>query len=50
MQKLTPIVAPQSQTKTPATPVVPSAPLPIDPSLLRQISGGTQTSSPNPTW
>jgi hypothetical protein len=43
--------APQQQQKTPATPVARSAPLPIDPSLLRQISGGTVTPlSPGGTW
>jgi hypothetical protein len=45
-----------SQQQTPAVPqqqpksTTPTAPLPIDPSLLRHISGGATTSTPNPTW
>ncbi len=45
-QKQTPVV-PQQQSKTQA-PAAPSAPLPIDPSLLRQVSGGTD--SPKTGW
>jgi len=46
-QQQSPIV-PQQQTRTPSTP---STPLPIDPSLLRQISGGTgSTSIPITGW
>lgn len=40
----------QQQTKLPTTPATPSAPVPIDPNLLRQISGGQTATGPNPGW
>ena len=45
MQKHTFVAAPTSQTKTPAAPVAPSVPQPIDPNLLRYISGGVDSAS-----
>jgi len=39
----------QSQGQAQAVPAT-SKPLPIDPSLLRQIGGGTGKTSPEPTW
>ncbi|WP_280153502.1 hypothetical protein [Piscinibacter sp. XHJ-5] len=38
---------PQQQAKTSTTP---TAPLPIDLTLLSKICGGTATSTPTPTW
>jgi hypothetical protein len=50
MQEHTHVVAPQSQPKSPA-PIAPSLPQPIDPALLRLISGGDSTDSlPNKGW
>jgi len=40
----------QQQSKAPTTPAAPSAPIPLDPSLLRQICGGTDTSAPVKIW
>ncbi len=34
-------VSPQQVVTSPATPAQPSSPVPIDPSLLRHIGGGT---------
>ena len=46
MQAHTPVAALKSaQPKSPTTPAK-TAPIPLDPSLLRQISGGT----PNARW
>jgi len=42
-----PVAAQKSaQSKTPSTPAK-TAPIPLDPSLLRQVSGGT---TPTGTW
>ena len=42
---------PQQQSKSTTAPVAPSMPLPIDPALLGQISGGTDsTSAPTKVW
>ena len=48
-QEQTKVVAPQTQpAKAPATP---STPMPIDPALLRHISGGDGTTSlPGKGW
>jgi len=37
------------QSPNPTTPTTPSAPIPLDPSLLRQVSGG-DGQSPHGTW
>jgi len=43
------VVAPQTQPAR--TPAVPSTPMPIDPALLRHISGGdSSTSLPGKGW
>lgn len=50
MSQLHTPAAPQQQPKTTPAPV-PSAPLPLDPHLLRQVSGGTTgTASPVNNW
>ena len=49
MQEHTAAVAPKSPA-TPAKPVAPSKPLPIDPTLLRHVSGGVRTNAPNGNW
>lgn len=49
---------PQAQTGTATTktlvptpvPATKSAPVPLDPAMLRQVSGGSSTNSPNATW
>ena len=48
MQKHTPVVAPKTQA--PKAPVAPSAPQPIDPQLLRHVSGGGDAGMPTKGW
>jgi len=48
-------VVPQAQSNKPVVPTAPSLPVPLDPSLLSQVSGGvgcspSPTPSPTPTW
>ncbi|MBW8828922.1 MAG: hypothetical protein JF606_05735 [Burkholderiales bacterium] len=44
-------VVPQAQSNKPVVPAAPSLPVPLDPSLLSQVSGGAgSSSSPHPTW
>jgi hypothetical protein len=51
MQKPIYVAAPQSQQKAPVAPAFPSAPVPIDPALLSQVAGGTDTTSaPGRGW
>jgi hypothetical protein len=39
------------QPKTPVTPAAKTAPLPLDPKLLRHVGGGGSTTrSPNGSW
>jgi hypothetical protein len=38
------------QPKAPVAPASQTAPLPLDPNLLRHVGGGAATSSPNGNW
>jgi len=51
MQSQNELLAPQTQhPRSPSVPAAPSAPLPIDPALLRHISGGETTDLPGKGW
>ena len=54
MQQQTQPAAQPIQPKAPVAPASKSAPLPLDPNLLRHVGGGTNTTattqSPNGSW